>query len=290
MVNMEKGTIILEGGANRGLFTAGVLDYLMEEDFYFSHVVGVSMGACNATDYVAKQPERTKKCIITDTEEANYYYGPVEILKEKSIMNMDLIFDTLPNEVLPFDFETYFQSGMQCEQVVTNCVTGKAEYLNEKSDRKRLMSITRASCSMPLVTPMAFIDGIPYLDGGLADSIPIKRGITYGNKKIVLILTRNFGYRKKPTGKMVKGLYEGMYKRYPALIKTLINRNAVYNRTIDKIEEWERKGYIYVMRPEIPTISRLEKDRDKQEAFYQHGVEQMSQKFAEMKAFLRGSN
>lgn len=284
---MEKGTIILEGGANRGLFTAGVLDYLMDQEFYFSHVIGVSMGACNAIDYVSRQPERTKKCIITDTEETNYYYGPTEILKEKSIMNMDLIFDKLPNELLPFDYETYFKSAMKCEQVVTNCVTGKAEYLDEREDKQRLLDITRASCSMPLVTPMAFIDGVPYLDGGLADSIPIKRAMTYGNKKIVLILTRNSGYRKKPTGKVVRGLYEGMYKRYPALVKTLINRNAQYNRTLEKIEEWEKKGYIYVIRPEMPTISRLEKDSSKQEAFYQHGVEQMTRQFDEVKKFLK---
>ena len=111
---------------------------------------------------------------------------------------MDMVFDKYPKEIFPFDFDTYFASEMECEIVTTNCVTGKAEYMTERSDRDRLMKLCRASSSMPLVSPIVNVDGVPYLDGGLADSIPVKRAQALGNEKIIVILTRNPGYRKKP--------------------------------------------------------------------------------------------
>ena len=131
-------------------------------------------------------------------------------IKEKSLLNMDMIFDKYPNELFPFDYDTYFSSEMEFEVVTTNCITGNAEYLKEKQDRERLMKICRASSSMPLVSPIVNVDGIPYLDGGLADSIPINRATKFGNKKIVLILTRNLEYRKKPIS---RGAYQDVYKR-----------------------------------------------------------------------------
>ena len=128
---MQKATMVLEGGATRGVFSSGVLDYLMRQDFYASHVIGVSAGSCNAADYVSRQPGRTRDCMIPTDKSGQYIYGVRKFVKEKSLMNMDLIFDKYPNELFPFDYETYFQSEMTCEIVVTNCETGKAEYLME---------------------------------------------------------------------------------------------------------------------------------------------------------------
>ncbi|MFV0361939.1 MAG: patatin family protein [Suipraeoptans sp.] len=283
---MTKATMILEGGATRGLFSAGALDYLMEQDNYFTDVIGVSMGACNAIDYASKQIGRTKDCIIHNDKETNYYYKPIEMIRKKSLMDMDLIFDTFPKEIYPFDFETYSKSEMHCELVVTNCITGKAQYISEKKDFDRLMQVTRASCSMPIVSKMTDLDGMPYLDGGLADSIPIKRAMKFGNKKIFIILTRNDGYRKEPNTKALAKVYKKMYKDYPALVNTLLARNNHYNKTIEKIEEYERKGYIFVIRPEIPTISRVEKDVDKMQEFYQHGYEMMDEKYQALTEYL----
>ena len=163
---MEKATIVLEGGATRGVFTSGVLDYLMEKDLYFSNVIGVSAGSCNAVDYVSKQPGRTRDCMIPTDKSLNYVNGLRTFIKEKSLMNMDMIFDKFPHEIFPFDFETYFKSETKCEIVATNCLTGEAEYLEEGKDEKRLMKICRASCSMPLVSPIVNVDEVPYLDGG----------------------------------------------------------------------------------------------------------------------------
>jgi len=163
---MKNAALVLEGGATRGVFTTGVLDCLMEKDLYLSHVIGVSMGACNAISYVSRQKGRTKNCLIHENNsDYDFYYDWKDMIKEKSIMNMDMLFDKYPKEIFPFDFETYFSSETECELVTTNCNTGKAEYMTEREDAERLMQIARASSSMPFASPIVMIDDIPYLDG-----------------------------------------------------------------------------------------------------------------------------
>lgn len=283
---MHKATMVLEGGATRGLFTSGALDYLMEQGFYTSDVIGVSMGSCNAVDYVSRQPERTKNCMIHKEKEYDYYYGVRKFIKEKSLLNMDMIFDRYPKEIYPFDFDTYFASEMRCEIVVTNCVTGKAEYQTEDQDPERLMRLCRASSSMPLISPMVNIDGVPYLDGGVADSVPIRRAMELGNKKIILILTRNPGYRKGYTTTAVARIYKKAYKRHPNLAVSAIRRNRVYNMTMDLVEKLEAEGRIFVLRPTAPTISRLERDYDEKLKFYQHGYDMMKQEYENLRRYM----
>lgn len=283
---MTTGTIVLEGGATRGVFTSGVLDYLMEQEVYFSHVIGVSAGACNAVDYVSGQIGRTRDCMIPKDKEYNYYCGFREFIKEKSILDMDLVFDKYPNEIYPFDYDTYFASEMTCELVTTNCETGRAEYMTEKSDRQRLMKICRASSSMPLVSPIVNIDGVPYLDGGLSDSIPVRRALKIGNGKIVLVLTRNPGYRKKPVSRAAANLYKSAYRKYPKLAKASIYRNVMYNRTMEFIERLEEEEKIFLIRPMIPTVSRLEKDYDVLMNFYEHGYKLMKRQFGDLQRYL----
>lgn len=283
---MITGTIVLEGGATRGVFTSGVLDYLMEEDLYFSHVIGVSAGSCNGVDYVSRQIGRTKKCMIPEKKEYSYYSGVRSAIKEKSILDMDMVFDTFPKKIYPFDFETYFQSDMVCEIVTTNCETGKAEYMTEQSDPDRLMKLCRASSSMPLLSPIVNIDGVPYLDGGLADSVPIRRALQSGNEKIVLVLTRNPGYRKKPISKGTAKLYRRAYKKYPNLVHAAIYRNHVYNKTMELVERLEEEEKIFVIRPLVPTVSRLERDETALTAFYQHGYNLMKRQREALQRYL----
>ena len=116
----EHTGLVLEGGGMRGVFTCGVLDYLMDHDIRFPYVIGVSAGACNALDYVSRQPGRTRDCMIPDEQYGKYIYGIRDTIRTKSMMNMDLIFDRFPNELIPFDFDTYFSSPMNCELVTTN--------------------------------------------------------------------------------------------------------------------------------------------------------------------------
>lgn len=285
-MEIKKATMVLEGGATRGVFTSGVLDYLMEKNVYLSHVIGVSAGSCNAVDYVSKQPGRTRDCMIPTDRNGNYYYGIRDFVKERSVMNMDLIFDKYPNELLPFDFDTYFQSDIECELVTTNCLTGKAEYMTEGQDRARLMKICRASCSMPLLTPIVNVDDTPYLDGGLADSVPIERAKEKGNEKIIVVLTKNRGYRKKTMSPAMQKVYRRAYRSYPNLVRTILRRSFMYNRTMNDLDQLEKRGEIFVIRPLVRPVSRLERNKEALYAFYEHGYSLMEKKMDDLMEYL----
>ena len=185
--------MILEGGGQRGIFTSGVLDYLMEKKVQVPYVLGVSAGACNAVDYVSNQILRTKECML-DAQLDNELYGIRTMVETKHFMNMDLIFDEFPNHLYPFDYEAYVKSPTRCLLVTTNCLNGKAEYLEEYRSREKMMQICRASSSLPFGAPMVKIDGVPMLDGGIADSIPVRKAIADGFDHNIVILTRHKGY------------------------------------------------------------------------------------------------
>lgn len=278
--------MVLEGGATRGVFSSGALDFLMEKELYVSHVIGVSAGSCNAVDYVSRQPGRTRDCMIHREKEYDYFSSVGKLFRKKSLLDMDMIFDKYPNELFPFDYDTYFQSEMECEIVTTNCITGQAEYMTERSDRERLMKLCRASSSMPLVSPMVNIDGIPYLDGGLADSVPVERAKKLGNEKIILILTRNPGYRKKMTSKAAANMYRQAYRNYPKLVRAAVRRNYEYNQTMLEVKRLEKAGKIFVLRPTAPTVSRLEKNYDTLMRFYEHGYELMEKEYDHLQRYL----
>lgn len=285
-MTIKKATLVLEGGATRGIFTSGALDYLMERDLYFSDVIGVSAGSCNAVDYVSRQPGRTRDCMIPTDKEGKYYYGIRDFVKEKSLMNMDLIFDKYPKELLPFDFETYFNSEINCQIVTTNCLTGKAEYMTEDSDNDRLMKLCRASSSMPLLTPIVNIDNVPYLDGGLADSVPIRRAQQMENEKIVVILTKNQGYRKSVLSPTMQRVYKRAYKSYPKLIRTIFRRSFEYNKTMNYLDQLEKRGEIFILRPQVKPVSRLERNKETLHAFYEHGYKYTERKFDDLMEYL----
>ena len=285
-MTIKKATLVLEGRATRGIFTSGALDYLMERDLYFSDVIGVSAGSCNAVDYVSRQPGRTRDCMIPTDKEGKYYYGIRDFVKEKSLMNMDLIFDKYPKELLPFDFETYFNSEINCQIVTTNCLTGKAEYMTEDSDNDRLMKLCRASSSMPLLTPIVNIDNVPYLDGGLADSVPIRRAQQMENEKIVVILTKNQGYRKSVLSPTMQRVYKRAYKSYPNLIRTIFRRSFEYNKTMNYLDQLEKRGEIFILRPQVKPVSRLERNKETLHAFYEHGYKYTERKFDDLMEYL----
>ena len=163
---MIKATLVLEGGANRGVFTSGVLDYLMGKELYMSNVIGVSAGACNAVDYVSKQAGRSRECVIHREKEYDYVYGLKKTLKEKALMDMDMLFDKFPNEIYPFDFETYFASEMECELVVTNCITGAAEYLSE--DNRDTITLNEMMCSVENLDPHKLYEPVKVSENNFA--------------------------------------------------------------------------------------------------------------------------
>ena len=267
---MITGTMVLEGGATRGVFTSGALDYLMGKDVYLSHVIGVSAGSCNGVDYVSRQPGRTRDCMIQKDKEYNYYFGLKDFIKEKSVLDMDMVFDRYPNEIFPFDFDTYFASEMECEIVITNCVTGRAEYRTEEEDRDMLMRLCRASSSMPLLAPMVNIDGVPYLDGGCADAIPWQRALDMGCDRLVVVLTRERSYRKEPD--RMGPLMGRAFRKYPAFLETLSDRAERYNTCREALFALEREGKALVIAPkDTRDFSRTERDTGKILAMWQHG-------------------
>lgn len=284
MNGKKEAALVLEGGGTRGVFTAGVLDYLMEKEVKFPYVIGVSAGACNAIDYVSKQIGRTKDCTIIQ-DRKNRYIGTKDALKKGYLFDMDRLFDEYPNRLFPFDFDTYFASDIQCEVVVTNCLTGETMYLSEKQDRERLLTICRASSSIPLISPVVDVDGIPCVDGGVADSVPLIHSMKLGHQKNVVVLTRNKGYRKKAPGKS-RLLYTAALKKYPNLLNALLNRYRNYNRVMELVEKWEEEGHIFVIRPEVEPVSRTEQNVEKLTEFYDHGYQLMKQRMEEMQAYL----
>lgn len=285
---LHKAALVLEGGAMRGIFTAGVLDCLMEKDCWFAYVAGVSAGSSNAVDYISRQIGRTRDCMAVRGKEKEKEYintNLLKFLKSREIFDMEMLYDRYPNELFPFDYDTYFHSPIQCELVLTNCLTGRAEYLDERRDKKRLLSLVAGSSSIPLLSRMVEVDGIPYLDGGLADSIPILRAMEKGYRKIFLVLTREKGYRKKEKS-LGHSLIKMYYRKYPELVRTTVNRAKVYNRTMELVEKWEEEGRIFVIRPEIPPVKRTEKDCDQLLAFYQHGYDRMEARMEELWEYL----
>jgi predicted patatin/cPLA2 family phospholipase len=279
-----KATIVLEGGANRGVFTAGLLHQLMDQNLYFTNIVGVSAGSCNGVDYASHQKTRSRDCFII-TDKKNAWLHKVNLLKRKSVMDMDKMFDEFPNEIFPYDEEALHNYGLSCDVVATNCLTGKAEYI-DFNNYPHKMDLCRASCSMPFVTPMVYLDGVPYLDGGLADAIPLDHAYDIGNEKIVVVLTRQKGYRKTPSSKVLIKFIEKKFKKYPNLVETEISRIERYNKRLDEIDKAEADGKILVIRPEVTPVSRMETNVEKLTFFYNHGYSLMESKTEELKEFL----
>ena len=266
----DNTALILEGGGLRGVFTCGVLDCFMDKGIRFPFTVGVSAGACNGLSYMSGQRGRAKSSNI-DLMDKHHYVGFKYLLTQGCIMDYKLLFEDFPEKIIPYDYEAYFANTDRFVMVTTNCLTGKAEYFEEKTDSKRVMDIVRASSSLPYVTKITYVDGVPMLDGGIADPIPVEYARSQGYERIVVVLTRNKGYRKNekqlPVPKFI-------YRKYPELRKTLASRNAQYNRTMEMIERLEDEGRMTVIRPVHPIeVDRMEKDTDKLRALYQEGYE-----------------
>ena len=268
-MNIDSHTgLVLEGGGLRGVFTCGVLDCFMDHGIRFPFTVGVSAGACNGLSYMSGQRGRAKSSNI-DLMEKHQYVGFKYLLTQGCIMDFKLLFEDFPEKIIPYNYDAYFSNPDRFVMVTTNCLTGKAEYFEEKTSAERVMSIVRASSSLPYVTKITYVDGVPMLDGGIADSIPVEYALAQGYEKLVVVLTRNYGYRKKERS---MPLAKTFYKKYPELQKALSLRNSVYNKTMDLIEKLEQEGRITVIRPLKPIeVGRMEKDTTKLSALYEEG-------------------
>ncbi|MBE6234089.1 MAG: patatin family protein [Bacteroidales bacterium] len=260
--------LVLEGGGMRGVFTCGVLDWFMDNGVRFPFAVGVSAGACNGLSYMSGQRGRAKASNI-DLMAKHKYVGFRYLLTQGCIMDFKLLFEDFPERIIPYDYPAYFSNPDRFVMVTTNCITGKAEYLEDKESQARVMDIVRASSSLPYVTKITMVDGVPMLDGGIADSIPVEYAMSQGYDRLVVVLTRNKGYRKSLKKPLAAKLF---YRRYPHLQKALRERNVVYNKAMETVEALEEAGRISVIRPQAPIkVTRMEKDPQKLLELYEEG-------------------
>ncbi|WP_425447981.1 patatin-like phospholipase family protein [Dethiothermospora halolimnae] len=281
---MKNIGLVLEGGGMRGVYTSGALDFFMDKGLYFPYTIGVSAGACNSLSYISRQRGRNK-IVTIDYIDHPRYISYKNLIKKKSIFDMDLVFDEIPNKLEPFDFDRFHSSSEEVAIGVTNCITGEPDYFY-KSKCKDILKVVRASSSLPLAAPMINIDGKEYLDGGIADPIPIKKSISDGNDKNILVLTRDKTYRKSPV--KLKKLIEFKYSDYPGLIEAMTSRYERYNETLDYIETLEKEGKVIVIRPsEPPNVSRLEKDKGRLTDLYTQGYNDAKELYDKIKLFIK---
>lgn len=262
--------LVLEGGGMRGVFTCGVLDNFMDRGIRFPYTIGVSAGACNGLSYMSGQRGRAKFSNI-DLLEKYQYIGLKYLWKQHNIMDFRLLFNDFPERILPYDYAAYARSTERYEMVTTNCLTGEANYFEEKRDKTRIIDIVRASSSLPFVCPIAWVDGVPMLDGGIVDSIPLMRARQEGFVHNVVVLTRNRGYRKDIQGTKVPPF---IYRKYPLLREAINRRSVVYNEQLELVERMEDAGQITVIRPQRPiVVDRIERDIRKLTDLYEEGYQ-----------------
>lgn len=275
--------LVLEGGGMRGVYTAGVLDFFLEENFFVDGIIGVSAGAVQAVNFVSRQEKRGFRVIATYVNDKRYMSFR-SLLLTGDLFNRKFCYERIPNELDPFDYETFRNSSTRCYATATNVLTGEASHL-ELKDLRDDMDKLRASGSLPLVSNLVNIDGIPHLDGGIADSIPFEAFRRMGYGKCIVVLTRAKGYRKSPNRLMP--IIRLKYRKYPRFVAACENRFRVYNETLDALEAAEARGDVFVIRPQKTVeVARLERNASKLEALYREGFAEAKERFDDLKRFI----
>lgn len=281
---MEKVSLILEGGGMRGVYSAGVLDLLLDENIDIKYCVGVSAGACNCVSYVSKQKKRNYRVNINYINDKRYL-SIRNLLLTGSAFGMDMLFDIIPNELEVFDHESYINSNTKFFVGSTNCDTGLPEFYNIKDFNVDGYDALKASISLPLVAKIINYDNKNLLDGGIAAPIPIQKAIDDGIEKHVVILTRHRGYRKEKT--KIMPIIKRKYKNYPKLVDAIENRYKIYNETLELINKLEKEGKCFVISPSMPLkVSRFERDKEKLKVVYNQGYEDAFKLSEDLKRFL----
>lgn len=282
----EKTTaLILEGGALRGVYTSGVLDVMMLHHLKIDHVVGISAGSLNGLYYVSNQIGKAAELNLNYVRDSRYM-GMSHLAKEKSFFNFDFVFQDIFNELIPFDFDAFQRSDIQFWAGVTNCATGKIEFI-EKRQQEDFLNVCRASSSIPILCSPVEIDGQYYVDGGVACAIPLFEDLPFHADRLVLVLTRHKGYRKSSVPEPLQKFYRHHFKNAPGMIDRLVTAPLRYNEKLDEIEQLEKEGKVFVIQPKKPvSVSRIEKDVEKLTALYQDGREDMEFAYRSLHSFL----
>lgn len=274
--------IVLEGGGMRGLYTAGVLDTLLDENISVDGMVTVSAGALFGINFASRQKGRALRYNLNYINDKRYI-SLRSLLRTGDIVNKEFAYYTVPFKLDVFDEEAFKKSGINFYATLTNVESGEPEYIQITNPFKQMEAL-RASGSMPFVSKIIPYNGKKYLDGGVSDSIPVQKAQSLGYNKLIIILTRPLDYRKKKSNER---LIDAFYKKYPWFAERLKERHIQYNETIEKISEMEKKGDVFVIRPSqtIP-IKRLERDPKKLQEMYHLGLEDGKEQIKKLKEYL----
>jgi predicted patatin/cPLA2 family phospholipase len=263
--------LVLEGGGMRGVYTAGVLEYFLEQGIEFPYVIGVSAGAANAASFLSKQKGRNRKVNIEMVSDPRYISWQ-NFIKTRQAFGMDFIFDEIPNKIVPYHYDEFYKNESEFVVGTTDCLTGEPVFFSKEEYGQDILKVIRASSSLPFLSPEIHFKNKILLDGGISDPIPLKKSIQDGNKRNVVVLTRNEGYLKKPS--KFQFLVKRKYPQFSGLQTALAKRYQVYNDTIAFINEEEKKGNVMIIRPTEPLeVGRIERNPVKLEKLYQQGYE-----------------
>lgn len=279
------GALILEGGTFRPIFSSGVMDALNDYGVEFPYVIGVSAGITDGFSYVSKQPKRNYDILMNHRHDKRYV-GVRNYLHDRSLFGLRFAYETIPQELYPFDWKTFLESPTDIRVGVTNVETGQCEYLDgKKLDQQCTM--LKATCAIPFVFPVISLDGKKYYDGGICDPIPVRRAQQDGYDKMLIVLTRPKGYRKQLSKANVIAS-RLLKKKYPHLVEPLLTRHLLYNETLDYCEELEKSGRAIILRPsEDIQIESLEKDLQKIDRIYHYGYQLALEHMEDIKALLK---
>lgn len=280
-----KTGLVLEGGALRAIFSSGVCDALLDGNIMTDYVIGVSAGIAYGVSYVSKQSRRNLE-VVTRYAPDKRYMGMNNLVDKsnRSYFGLKFAYDTIPNELIPFDYDTFAAYPGEVEAVVTNLNTGRADYLpvprHDKESR-----LLQATCAMPLLFPIYRINGQPYLDGGAVDSIPWQRALEQGCERVLVVLTRPRSYRRKPD-QMIR-LIRKQYKQYPKFVRAMETRAERYNQNRKQLFEMEREGKLMVIAPQSTLgVGRIERDTEKLRLLWAEGYQMTVDRMDEIRAYL----
>lgn len=282
---MTEGALVLEGGSLRGLFTAGVLDVLMERGIAFSYVNGVSAGAMNALSYISGQPGRTLR-VDLDYLHDKRFMSFRNLIKNREIFSFSFLFGELSQTLVPFDYDAFYASPQEFEAVATRCKTGKPEYFSNKTCPEILQAV-QASSSIPVLSHMVAVEGKKYLDGGVSMPVAYQRAFDKGFDKAVVVLTRHHGFRKKPADRWSDKAFHRYFAPLPEFLEAVEGIPDRYNRMQEEMDALEAEGKLFILRPKNPVmVSRFERDKLKLQKLYGDGRHVMEEQLEAMCDFL----
>lgn len=283
---MSKIGLVLEGGSMRGMFTAGVLDTFMDENIDVDGIIGVSAGALFGPNYYSKQRGRALRYNQRFCKDYRFI-SMLSFLFTGNIVNKNFAFYDVTLKYDIFDNETFMKNNKGYYSTVTNVETGKAEYI-EMNNIVDEMEVLRASSAIPVLSKIVEINGKKYLDGGIADSIPVEQCQKMGYDKIIVVLTRPLDYRKKPLSDLFIKVISLKYKRYPEFVNIMKNRYIVYNETVEKIIEMEKNNEIFVIRPSEPIdLGTIERNPDNLQKVYDLGIKDCKNIIDKLRIYLK---